>query len=163
MPIQFLFLHALELVDAVQVLLAEAVVIPAHAQTRALFEAVIQLEWLLREATARRAFAYQFFDLRERIRFCRSLIPTTQDGKELTAALKKGVWAIGMTLPQHREPEKKIANLERLLTKPAYGAADAEYEKMPKSGEQAPKLVRTLRRPPKYSAACRARRTLDAL
>jgi hypothetical protein len=138
LPIQFLYLHGLELVDAIQVMLAESVVTPAHMQLRGLFEAMLQLEWILREDTARRAFAYQLFDVRERLRFYRSLDSTTQGGKELIAAQKADTLASGMTLAQPVDLQKFIDSLNRLLTKPGYKEAVDEYDRMKKAGKQIP-------------------------
>jgi hypothetical protein len=132
LPITLLFLHGLELTDAieVEVLLAQSVVTPADLQLRALFEAVIQLEWLLKEDTARRAFAYQLFDVYDRLRFYRGEIPSTDEGKKRNKAFNDDIWTGAMKRPQMADPAGAMTNLERLLNKPGYKEAAEEYERM---------------------------------
>jgi hypothetical protein len=138
LPLLLLYLHALELTDAIQVLVAEAVITPAELQTRALFEVVIQLEWLFKADTARRAFAYQFFDLKSRIRYYRSFIPSTPEGKQLAAAHKADAWVSGMTLREIGDPAAAIQNLEGLFVKPGYQDAVAEYDRMRNAKKKPP-------------------------
>jgi hypothetical protein len=127
LPIMLLFLHAIEVTDAIEVLLAQSVVTPAELPLRALFESVIQLEWLLQGDTARKSFAYQLFDVNNRLRFYRSLIPSTKEGQELTAARLADHWVRDTSTATLGDPALAIKELVPLLDKPGYRQAAAEY------------------------------------
>ncbi len=46
--ILLLYLHVIEMIDGIEVLLSQSVVIPSQTQLRSAFEAFLQLEWLVK-------------------------------------------------------------------------------------------------------------------
>ncbi|MBI3327519.1 MAG: hypothetical protein HYZ81_12565, partial [Nitrospinae bacterium] len=75
--------HVIEMIDAIEALLEQSVVNPAYLQLRSAFEAYLQLEWILKEDTKRRAITYLVYDIRNRLKIYSSLDPDTEDGKRV--------------------------------------------------------------------------------
>src|SRR6266446_6134238 len=73
--ILLLYLHVVEMLDALEVLIAASVVIPSFLQLRSAFEAYLQLAWILKEDTRRRVYAYLVYDIHNRLKTYRSLDP----------------------------------------------------------------------------------------
>jgi hypothetical protein len=88
-------------------------VTPAHLPARSLFDAMVQLEWIHREDTAHRAFAYQYFYVKERMRFYRSIDPATREGRELVASKQADGWVNKMTMRQVSDLADRMESLER--------------------------------------------------
>jgi len=79
--IGMLYRHLLELLDGMEPLVRECATVPAQLVARAIFEALLQLEWMLEGDTLRRAHAYLAAHIRRRLRRLRSLTPRRQKGR----------------------------------------------------------------------------------
>lgn len=134
--ILFMFYHLIEMVDAVGVLVAESALAPAQLTVRAAFEALLALDFILRDDTVRRAHAYLVCDIMERLDFYSSLDPATETGKELRAAMAADPDCAHMSLASPR-PEA-AESLRTTLTYPMYKEAFEEFERLRKGGRRYP-------------------------
>src|SRR5260370_8364215 len=82
------YLHLLEMLDAVQILILESSITPAKLLIRSMFEALLVLEYVSRKDTIRRGLAYLFMDIISRLKSIRTLDPTTPDGKTFPESLR---------------------------------------------------------------------------
>jgi Family of unknown function (DUF5677) len=93
LSVLLLYLHVIEMIDAIEVMVSQSVVIPVNLQLRSAFEAFLQLKWIFKEDTKQRAYAYLVNDVRNRIKFYQSLSPSSQSGKQLESEIAKDVWS----------------------------------------------------------------------
>ena len=104
------FRHLIELVDGVQVQVAEACPAPAKLQLRAAFETVMTLEYTTRADSERRCYAYLTGNVLTQIGNCRRL----------------------QNAPESRMPGdalvQTVANLNGLLARPGFRDAHREFE-----------------------------------
>jgi len=126
--ILLLYLHIIEMIDAIEVMLAQSVAAPSILQLRSAFEAFLQLEWLLKEDTLQRVYAYLVYDIRNRLKIYQSLNPSSEEGKRHKAIIAKDKWASSMSFPQVLALDARIQNLEALLTKPHFAAINTTYD-----------------------------------
>jgi hypothetical protein len=129
--ILLLYRHVIEMIDAMEVLFAQSVVVPALTQLRSAFEAYLQLEWIVKDNTLRRVHAYLVCDIRNRLKIYRSLDPSSNLGKQLKAKIAKDKSAGSVSPTEVADLEARIQNLEDLLTQKNFAEVNAEYMKHP--------------------------------
>lgn len=128
LAILLLYLHIVEMIDAIEVMLAQSVAVPSLLQLRSAFEAFLQLEWILQEDTLQRVYAYLVYDFRNRLKLYQSLDPSSAEGKQHKAIITKDRWASSMPFPHVPELAARIQNLEALLTEPHFATVNAVYD-----------------------------------
>lgn len=121
------YLHLLEMVDGVQILLAEAAPVPAQLQLRSAFEALLTIEYITETDTMRRAYAYLVGDVRDRIATYRRMDPKTPEGKQMHARIDADESARDMRKPDIPDLDSRIENLETMLKKPHWKEAYGEF------------------------------------
>lgn len=77
-----LYLHMIEMADAVDVLLSQSATAPAWLQVRSLFEALLAIEYILQQDGEQRSLAWQYFYLSERLAQTEKHDPSTQRGQQ---------------------------------------------------------------------------------
>ena len=122
LAILLLYLHIVEMIDAIEVMLAQSVAVPSLLQLRSTFEAFLQLEWILKDDTLRRVYAYLVYDIRNRLKIYQSSDSSSEEGKRYKAMITKDKWASSMPFPQVPDLDARIQNLEALLTEPHFAA-----------------------------------------
>ena len=100
LAILLLYLHVVEMIDAIEVQLAQSVAVPPMLQLRSAFEAYLQLEWMLKDDTKRRVYAYLVYDIRHRIRIYRSLDTSVPEGRQHQAMIARDKWAQQCLFPR---------------------------------------------------------------
>jgi hypothetical protein len=128
LAILLLYLHVIEMIDAIEVQLAQSVVIPSFLDLRSAFEAYLQLAWILKEDTKSRVNAYLVYDIRHRIRMYRSLDPSSPEGQQHNSMIVRDKWASTVSFPQVQDIDERIQNLEELLTQEQFAEFNAVYD-----------------------------------
>lgn len=128
LAILLLYLHVVEMIDAIEVQLAQSVAVPPILQLRSAFEAYLQLEWIFKDDTRRRVYAYLVYDIRHRIKIYRSLDTSLPEGKQHQAKIAKDKWASTMSFPQVQDLNERIQNLEELLVQEFFDEVNAAYD-----------------------------------
>lgn len=132
------YLHVLEMVDGVQILLSEAAPIPARLQLRSAFEAILAIEFITETDTTRRAFAFLVADIRQRLAAYRAMDPKTPEGKRQLKRIQSDVFARLMKIPEVRDLDERLKSLEGLLQKPNWKEANEQYNAVQKRSDRRP-------------------------
>lgn len=119
--------HLLEMIDGVQVLLAEAAPIPARLQLRSAFEALLTIEYITEKDAIRRAHAYLVADVRDRLAIYRRMDPTSREGRQAHKRIRTDAHVQNMRIPDVPDLGARIQGLERLLREPRWKEADDEF------------------------------------
>lgn len=126
-PTSLLLRHFIEMIDSVSILVRSSAIEPTQVLLRSAFEAAIQLEWIIRDDTDRRAMAFMTWHVHQRLKYYTRLDRSTSEGRELAKKLK-GTMYDGIDLRDKFDLESARANLKILLKKPLYRETAAEYE-----------------------------------
>lgn len=86
--ILLLYLHILEMLDGIYILLSKCATTAAILQLRTLFETFLYLKWITKEDSINKALAYSLYDMLDRVNLYNSYIDDTKQGKELAAIIK---------------------------------------------------------------------------
>ena len=130
-PVLLSYLHIVEMVDAIQVLVAEACYTPAAPLLRSAFEALVAIEYMLKRDYSRRSTAYLVFQAHHRMDRLDLLDPDTEKGRRFyeDMANDEALKHIDLSplIPYAREEKKKkriILGTER------YSKAEEEYQRL---------------------------------
>ncbi len=107
-----LYLNVLEMIDAAQILLQEGAGESAVLQLRSCFEALLSIEFILREDTPRRARTYYVGLLLSELRDLTGLDPDTESGKVLLDAISKDAMASRRPLPDPKKTREDAARIQ---------------------------------------------------
>jgi hypothetical protein len=130
-PIAMSFKQFLEMLDAISALVRISIVEPSKIQLRSALEASMSIAWILQEDSERRAMAFMVWNVHEELKWNHKFDEKTPQGKELKQKLKDT--AIENTqLPPSANIENARQNLNTLLTRPKYHAAEEEYQRLRK-------------------------------
>lgn len=132
MPILLLYYHVLEMIDAVEVCLSQSSVVPARTHLRSAFEGLLQLEWILKDNTVQRAYAYLVSDVRDRVAIYKQLDPNTQESRQLRATIASDNLSRSIGFPTISNIQNRIQNLENLLKKTQFDVVNQEFNRNPK-------------------------------
>lgn len=120
--------HILELTDSIFIQVKSGVIVPSKLQMRAVLEAFLSLEYLLKEDSKReeRSGYYFIVDHYRKLNFYKKLIPGTQENIEYRAKLKKH----GQYLPDIYESidgTEAYNNMHSLINLEHYKNANEKY------------------------------------
>ncbi len=134
------YLHIVEMSDAVEVLVSEAISVPTRVILRSIFEALITIEFITESDSERRAYSKRVADIRSRISTYKSFDNKRDEGKRLKKAWEEDelVQTSKITLPEVPDLQKRILNLENLLKEPKWIDANDEFERKKKETERNP-------------------------
>lgn len=135
--ILFVFRHLLELLDSVKIQIAECSPATAALQLRAMFEAVLTIEYLTEDEakTGERALAYRYQVQRQRRKFYLSRDPNTAEGKELREFIAKSPYAGQLKTPDVKDLAERLRRVNEIR--------DAkEYKEVAEAYRQAAKKIR---------------------
>jgi len=129
LPVILSLRHALDMLDAISILLKEGAADACKLQLRSLLEVFFGVRYILQADTAKRGMAFMVWHVNGRLRYYRKLDSKRESGKQLRQALKRDHWLKSVELPDIPEAEQLIGNLEELLKEPDYAKAEAEYKR----------------------------------
>lgn len=121
--------QSIAMFDAVEILLSNAAVYPCHLQTRAIFEASLYLEWILREDTERRAKYYYVANVRQE----RVWAMRTQSGSSENVSYGKAMEGFGDLFQQTTEGlsskgQEYLKEIDQILSQASFADIDRDIE-----------------------------------
>ena len=126
-----LYFHILELVDATEVSSAYAVVEPVVLQLRSVFEALLQLEYLVKEDSERRALTWMVCDAHQRIAHLELMDPGTKSGKNLEACRLEDSVFRNIDFTKHTDrAREETAHLNQFFEREEVQPIEEEYQQM---------------------------------
>lgn len=128
-PLFLSFRHILELIDSISFFIKESYVDPCKTILRAILESVINIEYILERDTEKRSMNFMVCYNHNRIKLYEKMDPNSDAGIEYRNAIESDKIINKMKIPDFPH-EKAIKNLEDLLKKPRYEAAEAEYQRI---------------------------------
>jgi hypothetical protein len=138
-PVTLSFRHILELLYCVSLNIRRSLVDPCKLLLRGALESFFGVAYILEADTNRRSMAFMATYANQRMKTYRKLDPSTDQGKEFARLIKKDRIAANMVLTVPPSlVRSSIANLESLLKRPEYKDANAEYQRMRKTGTKNP-------------------------
>jgi hypothetical protein len=135
LPILFVYRHLLEMLDSVIIQIAECAPAPAALQLRAIFDALLTIEYMLEhEGKVReRAFAYIYNVQLERKRTYLSLDPSTLQGKAFLKAISDDPYSKDLKSTVVPDLAGRLKEIDEILQKPELAAAAQAYQKAKKA------------------------------
>lgn len=134
LPILFVFLHLLEMLDSVAIQIAECAPVPAALQLRAMFEALLTLEYLTQDKskTRQRAMAYLFKVELQRKHFYLSQDPNSAEGKGLQKFIAGDPYSKEWKGPDPAKIAERVKKINRMLEMPELKEIAAEHKRLQK-------------------------------
>lgn len=122
-----LYLHIVEMVDGVEVLIAQACPTPAIPLVRSAFEALLAIEYILEKNYVRRSLSWLAVYAHSRIKSYELLDPSTERGKQfqktkVVDTIVKNIDLSDAATAAH----ERITNMRRLLNRPQFKDIEAE-------------------------------------
>lgn len=129
--ILFVFRHLLELFDSVKIQVAECSPATAALQLRAMFEALLTIEYLTEDKakTGERAIAYRFKVQRQRKQFYLSQDPNAAEGKELREFIANSPYAGELKTPDLKDLAERLREIDEILDTEEYRNIAKAYKK----------------------------------
>lgn len=135
LPVFDSYYHVIEMTDGIEVLVSQSCAVPAIPLLRSSFEALLTIEYILKDDCKNRAFAWLVCNAHNRIKQYEMLDTSHQRGKEFLAALKEeGIDNLDSQSPP--DIAKAVQNLQSLLNNPNYKIAEGEYQKLKRTGKR---------------------------
>jgi hypothetical protein len=133
-----LYRHIIEMTDGIEVLLSQASVTPGIPVLRSSFEAVLQLEYILKDPSeyVRRSLMWMLGFIHDRIAFYERLDPATNRGQQFQQHLSARWPALVAIVSNLKtDAQNSLANLAALVQKAHFQPFEADYQarKRPKN------------------------------
>ena len=134
LPVLFVYRHLLEMLDSVAIQIAECAPTPAALQLRAMFEALLTIEYMVQDKskTRERAMAYLYKVELKRRRFYLSQDPGTPEGASLQKFIAGDPYSKEWKGQNPAKIAERIAEIDKMLQIPELQAVAAEYRTMRK-------------------------------
>ena len=118
------------MLDGVDLLLASGATYAAHLQLRALFEASVYIDWILREDSERKAEYYYVHNLRRKRFWNLKVQPGSAESQDFLDMMKKE----GVQIPDEVRDAAKEQNkeIDRVLSQPKFAVISQDFEKQSK-------------------------------
>ena len=126
-PVLALFLHIIQMMDSVEILISNCCVESANVLVRSAFEAALGLEYMCETSTRTRGLAWILRNILDRIEYGERHNKSTKKGKEFYETLERE--GLG-GMPEL--PEDYNSNLKKALEKPEYVDLYEEYKRLKK-------------------------------
>jgi len=123
------YLHLLEMLDGVRILLLESSITPAKLLVRSMFEAALIVEYVSQEDTVRRGLAYLFMDVISRLKSAKRLNSSISEGQEFRKSLGK----FASSMEKLRNLKSREEPLNAFLQRPELKEIRAEYDRLRKN------------------------------
>lgn len=132
--ILLVFRHLLELLDSVKIQIAECSPATAALQLRAMFEALLTIEYLTEDKakTGERAIAYRYQVQRQRRRFYLSQDPNTAEGKELREFIANSPYSGQLKPHDLKDLADRVHRIDEILDTREYKEVAEAYKRTAK-------------------------------
>jgi hypothetical protein len=122
-------LHAVEVLDAIAILIRKCCVDPAKNLLRSQMEAMFAIQYMAQSDSERKAIQYVVAHAHGRIDLYQKMDPTTERGKQLIAQLKKDSTFHELNIVQ-LDTRANIENLQNMLARAEYAEAETNWQQM---------------------------------
>lgn len=130
-PPIMLYLHIIELTDAIEVLFSRSCVQPSVLLLRSVFEALLQLEYMLSDDFPRRSLSWLVCDVHQRVQQYELLDSTTQRGREFEVSMGNDEVFRSLDFTQYAgESRRSIERITGFLQREEIVPIENEYERM---------------------------------
>lgn len=132
-----LYLHMIEMADAIEVLIRESCVNPAKPIVRSLFEASLGIEYILEDEThyAERSLSWLVVYAHERLDSYRCFDPNSGRGKNELPSILADKFAGNMQWPSQQQVQQAMVPLTKFLKEPHVSPIEAEYQRSKRKGK----------------------------
>lgn len=126
----FLYLHMIEMTDSIEILMSNSIVNAAIPLARSSFEALLSIEYILKENTELRALAWEAEFMRKELHLYKSYNPSTPEGQNLRNILQNDRF-IGIANPKYPPKfDEFIKNYEARLNLPKFQPIQQEFNRV---------------------------------
>jgi hypothetical protein len=130
LAILFSYLTLVEMLDGVEVLVSGAAPVPARLALRTQFEALLTIDFILREDTRRRALAWLVCHLHRRIAIYETHDPKTARGAEYQRDYSEDSFIQNAASQPVIDSYKPVAQVLKMLSLPHLKEAEEEYQRI---------------------------------
>jgi hypothetical protein len=130
-PLMLSLRHALELLDAVSILIRQSSIEPCKVLLRALLEVILGVKYMLQADTDRRALSFMVWNIHHRYKVLEKLDKNLPQGSEFARKT-------GLDLPNDPDLLGRRQALASVLNKPLFREAEAEYQRIRAAGKKNP-------------------------
>ena len=131
MAVLALYRHITEITDGIEVLVSQSCSAAALPLLRSSFEALLAIEYILENDTdyVQRSLSWVVGYVHKRLEMYERLDASTDRGREARRFFDKDKTASKIQFPPATDIQERMANLEKMLTKPHLQPIEAEYNK----------------------------------
>jgi Family of unknown function (DUF5677) len=124
-----IYLHAIEMTDGTEVLIAQSCPTPAIPLVRSLFESLLATEYILENQAdyVQRSLSWLVGYVHDRLKIYERLDPSTLSGKDYEKKAADDKRLTLLSVPAPAEVQQAITSLQQLLTEPQLQLIEAEY------------------------------------
>lgn len=123
--------HIDSMLDGLEVLVSQGCIYAAHLQVRSLFEAFLNLEWILREDTSKRALQYYVWNLRLRRKWALRFVSSSADHNNFIKKVEKYQESLLARSQEHNDEASEQADaISNLLSKEPYHEINQEFDRL---------------------------------
>jgi hypothetical protein len=133
-----LFLHVIQSIDAVEVLVSQSCGAPANLILRSAFEAKLSIEYICEKKSQRRSAAWAVKHILEEIEYYKNYSPTDPKGNQFREAWDESNWGSFMHPQPFAEGAQACENLKQKLKSPQYADVYKDYQQMIKNPNRLP-------------------------
>jgi len=127
-PIMLSFRHIIELIDAISVLVKSACIEPCKILLRAVFESVLNVNYIFENDTKKRGMAFMTCCWHQAINNLRKLNPKDSMHKQFLVKKRRDKFSKNVPLPKIPDVKEGIKILEDLLASPEYIESEREFQ-----------------------------------
>jgi hypothetical protein len=125
--------HIVSMMDAVDVLISQGCVYAANLQVRSIFEALLSIEYILKDDIERRAKYYYIWNLRQRLKWALRFISSTVEHEEFLTKLEKYNGILIDGTEKHKETAQQQVNaINEFLSKEPFAEINREFDRLKK-------------------------------
>ena len=125
-----LFLHVIQSIDAVEVLVSQSCGAPANLILRSALEAKLSIEYICERKSEKRSAAWAVKHILQEIEFYKNYSPADPKGVRFRETWEEGDWGKFAGFPSLVEASKVIKGLEEKLKSPTYADVYKDYQQM---------------------------------
>jgi len=123
--------HIVSMLDGLEVLVSQGCIYAAHLQVRSLFEAFLNLEWILREDTSKRGNQYYVWNLRLRKKWALRFVSSSADHSDFIRKVEKYQESLLARSKEHNDEATEQAEaISNLLSKAPYHEINQEFDRL---------------------------------
>lgn len=137
-PIIASYLHMIQMVDSIEVLISSCCGAPANLLLRSSFEAKLSIEYMLEKRSRKRAIAWLVKYVIDQIEEFQRYDPSQQKGKEFHKLRSEDRLGLTGELPFLSETRITIDALRAALKQPVYSDVYSEYKRLMKKDNRTP-------------------------